>query len=48
MRNKLWPEAAGFREARQVSGGDANLLGTLKPVSSYLHYTKGNQKKKFV
>lgn len=40
-RNKLWPEAGWFREAIQVSGGEANLLGTLIPLSACLHYIKG-------
>ena len=26
-------------------GGDANLLGTLRPMSACPHYIKGNQKK---
>lgn len=39
-RDKLWPEAAWVREASQVSGDDASLLGTLIPLSAYLHYIK--------
>lgn len=35
-RDKLWPEATWVREASQVSGDDANILGTLTPLSACL------------